>query len=207
MALCQVRVGNNTEAMKAAEHGVAAAASGFDRLMADLALGMTLMEVGDLAKGLERMSSAPWRSDRIGAFYFAYAGDAAYGRGLVRAGRIDEATSWLSDGVTLFEASGNRRGKCLAMLGLLEAAAAAEDAAEAKLWLNQIHDEAEHVGMRGVQAEAWAIAADLSERSEDLDAAIDRNTSARAIAGQLGWLALEQRLNAQARTLNAKLRS
>jgi hypothetical protein len=204
MALSQAAAGNHSEAVVAAKQGVAAAASGFDRLMADLALGMTLIAADEPAQGVARLSTAPWRTERIGAFYFAYAGDAAYGRGLVRAGRVEEGTAWLRDGVRWFDASGNRRGKCLAMLGMLEAASEAGDVKEARFLHEQIGDEAARVGMQGVQAEAHAIAADLAEGAGDLDAAVATNAAARAIAERLGWLALEQRVNWQARRLEAR---
>lgn len=204
MALSQVAAGNRSEALAAAQQGLDAAASGFDRLMADLALGMTLVAADDPEQGVARLSTAPWRTERIGAFYFAYAGDTAYGRGLVRAGRVDEGITWLRDGVRWFEASGHRRAKCFAMLGMLEAAFEIGDAKEAQFWYERIVGEAASAGMDGTQAEAHAIAADLAERAGDLDAAIARNAAARAIAEPLGWLALEQQLNGQARRLEAR---
>lgn len=207
LALSQAQAGNMNDAHAAAEHGEASAASGFDRLMADLALGMVLVAADDPVPGLARLSAAPWRTERIGAFYFAYAGDAAYGRGLVRNGRIEEGTSWLHEGMRWFDALGNRRGKCLSMLGLLEAAAKIGDAAEARLWFEQTTIEAANAGMRGVEAEAGLIAASVSEKIGDIDAAMAENARAQLLVKPLGWLALEQRLNAQARRLDAKKRS
>ncbi|SDD52888.1 hypothetical protein SAMN04488239_10857 [Ruegeria marina] len=207
LALSQAEAGNLSDALAAAEHGVASAASGFDRLMADLALGMVLVAADDPAKGLSRLSDAPWRTERIGAFYFAYAGDAAYGRGLVRGGQIEEGTAWLEDGMRWFDTLGNRRGKCLSMLGLLEAAAKTGDAAQARLWVERTTNEAARAGMRGVQAEAHLIAADVSEQIGDLATAMAENAATQALVQPLGWLALEQRVNAQARRLESKKRS
>jgi hypothetical protein len=90
------------------------------------------------------------------------------------------------------------------MLGMLEAASKAGDIQEARLWHERIGDEAARVGMQGLQAEAHAIAADLAERVGDLDSAVATNAAARVIAEPLGWLALEQQLNGQARRLEAR---
>ncbi|MEW9922293.1 AAA family ATPase [Marimonas sp. MJW-29] len=206
LALSQAEAGNLKDAFAAAEHGVASAASGFDRLMADLALGMVLVAADDPSPGLARLSNAPWRTERIGAFYFAYAGDAAYGRGLVRGGQLEEGTAWLREGMRWFDTLGNRRGKCLSMLGLLEAAAKTGDATQARLWFERTTNEAARAGMRGVQAEAHLIVADVYERIGDLDVAMAENSAAKVLVQPLGWLALEQRLNAQARRLATKKR-
>lgn len=206
LALSQAEAGNLKDAFAAAEHGVASAASGFDRLMADLALGMVLVAADDPSPGLARLSNAPWRTERIGAFYFAYAGDAAYGRGLVRGGQLEEGTAWLREGMRWFDTLGNRRGKCLSMLGLLEAAAKTGDATQARLWFERTTNEAARAGMRGVQAEAHLIVADVYEQIGDLDVAMAENAAAKVLVQPLGWLALEQRLNAQARRLATKKR-
>ena len=60
--------------------------------MADLALGLTLVANGRTWDGLALLEKAPWRTDRIGALYFAYAGDVAFGRALAAAG-LDAASS------------------------------------------------------------------------------------------------------------------
>ena len=54
----------------------------------------------------------------IGALYFAYAGDVAYGGALAAAGRIKEALDWLRGGIAWFGRVGNRRATCMAALEL-----------------------------------------------------------------------------------------
>ncbi|MFC6636957.1 hypothetical protein [Sulfitobacter sediminilitoris] len=92
------------------------------------------------------------------------------------------------------------------MLGLLEAAAKTGDATQARLWFELTTNEAARAAMRGVQAEAHLIVADVYEQIGDFDVAMAENAAGKVLVQPLGWLALEQRLNAQARRLATKMR-
>jgi class 3 adenylate cyclase/tetratricopeptide (TPR) repeat protein len=219
----EARAGNLVEAERAARVGQAAAACEFDRLMAELALGMTLAAVGRTEAGLELLARAPWRTDRIGALYFGYAGDIAYGRALCEAGELERGLAWLRDGVEHFERIGNQRAACMAALELARIGSGqSADPAQGGLfrrglrsllkprrdirlemreWLAHVLVRGEPLEMCGARAEAHLLLAGLAERDEGVAAAQYHLDEARALARPLGWLSLEQQINAEIRRL------
>ncbi len=221
----EARAGNAAEAEEAARVGREAAACEFDRLMADLALGITLAAVGRTEAGLELLARAPWRTDRIGALYFAYAGDVAYGRALCEAGQLERGLGWLRDGVDHFEQIGNQRAACMAALEMarIEARQGTEPARggrfsrgfrslfkprrdirpEMRKWLEYVLVRGEPLDMCGARAEAYLLLAGLAEREEGVAAARAHLDEARALARPLGWLSLEQQINAEIRRLGS----
>ena len=221
----QAKAGNATEAERAARAGRDAAACQFDRLMADLALGMTLTAIGRIEEGLALLKAAPWRTEQIGALYFAYAGDVAYGGALAAAGRIKEALDWLRGGIAWFGRVGNRRAACMAALELarilIDAAdrthppgaglgsrlrtlfnRAAEPYEEAQACLDQVLSSGEALAMQSARAEAMMLQARLAERDNDLARARIVLSEAQALAAPLDWLPLEQQINAEIRRLS-----
>jgi len=220
------KAGNVAEAEQAARAGREAAACGFDLLMADLALGMTLVTTGRTEDGLALLNKAPWRTDRIGALYFAYAGDVAFGRALAAAGQVKEGLDWLRDGVEWFERIGNRRAACMAALELARIliedtdqpgpreglrlrlrtlfAGAASPVDEARICLDRVLAAKQALSMHDACAEALMLRARLAERDKDLAAARAALAEAHALAASLEWLPLEQRINTEIRRLGAQ---
>lgn len=190
----EAQAGNAAEAEQAARAGRDAAASGFDRLMADLALGMTLVAIGRTTEGLALLETVPWRTERIGALYFAYAGDVAYGGALAAAGRIEEALDWLRSGIVWSERVGNRRAACMAAMELARIlidtadrhrspsrglgqrlrtlfASAADPCEEARVHLDQVLPASEALAMQSARAEVMMLHARLAERDNEPAAA------------------------------------
>jgi hypothetical protein len=220
------KAGNAAEAELAARAGREAAACGFDLLMADLALGMTLVTTGRTEDGLALLEAAPWRTDRIGALYFAYAGDVAFGRALAAAGQVKEGLDWLRDGIEWFERIGNRRASCMAALELARIliedgdrsgqreglrwrlralfAGATSAVDEAGICLNRVLAARNALSMHDACAEALLLRALLAERNRDIAAARAALAEAHAIAVTLDWLPLEQRINSEIRRLGAQ---
>jgi tetratricopeptide (TPR) repeat protein len=221
----EARAGNVAEAERAVRVGREAAACAFDRLMADLALGMTLSAVGRTEAGLELLARAPWRTDSIGALYFAYVGDIAYGRALCEAGQLERGLAWLRDGIGHFEQIGNQRAASMAALemariwsrqgtdparggrfgrGFRSLFKAKRDIGpEIREWLAYVLSRGEPLDMCGAQAEAHLLLAGLAEREEGVAAARAHLDKARALAQPLGWLSLEQQINAEIRRLGS----
>jgi len=219
------KAGNADEAQQAARAGREAAACRFDHLMAELALGMTLVTTGRTEDGLALLKKAPWRTDRIGALYFAYAGDAAFGRALAAAGQVKEGLDWLRDGIAWFERMGNRRAVCMAALELARIlieeashpgpreglrlrlralfAGVADPLEEARICLDRVLAARPDLSMHDACAEALVLRARLAERGRDLAAARAALAEAHALAASLEWLPLEQRINTEIRRLGA----
>jgi tetratricopeptide (TPR) repeat protein len=219
------KAGNADEAEQAARAGRKAAACRFDLLMAELALGMTLVAIGRTEDGLALLKAAPWRTDRIGALYFAYAGDVAYGRALAAAGQVQEGLDWLRDGIAWFERIGNRRAACMAALELARIliedanhpgprkglrlrlhaliAGATEPFDEARICLDRVLAASQDLSMHDACAEALMLRARLAERDKDLAAARAALAEAHPLAASLEWLPLEQRINSEIRRLGA----
>lgn len=224
-AYCQARAGNAGEAESAAGAARAAAACNFDRLMADLALGMTLASIGRSDEGLALLRAAPWRTDRIGALYFAYAGDVAFGRALATSGRVKDGCDWLRDGIAWFERLGNRRAVCMAACELAEIlietsgrpraygglrrrlprmfGSRSDPQDEVRACLDRALALGEELGMQDVRVRALLLAGRLAQGANDLSTARDALASARSIAGGLDWLPLEQSVNAELRRLGS----
>lgn len=223
---CQAKAGNAFEAERAADAGRDAAACPFDHLMADLALGMTLVTVGRFEAGLALLKTAPWRTDEIGALYFAYAGDVTYGGALAAVGRVEEARDWLREGIAWFEHVGNRRAACMAALELarilIDAAEhtgspfsglgsrlrtffnrATDPYAEARVCLDQVRSTGAALAMQSACAEAMMLQARLAARDSDHAAARGMLAEAHALVAPLGWPALERQINAEIRRLGA----
>ena len=225
LADSEMHAGNLREAEEAALAGRAAAACNFDHLVADLCLGMILCGVGKRDQGLEILSRAPWRSERIGSFLFAYTADIAYGRALMEDGRRDEGREWLRQGRQHFESMGNRSAACLAALALAEA----EDALEgddsgnsgggrrllSRLFgkaggnegrisglLDYLRDNAPGLDMRGWLARALLLEARRALKAGNREAAARHIQQAADAAGNLGWLSLEQAVNGVKRHLS-----
>ncbi len=215
------KTGNHVEAEQAAIAGREAAACRFDDLMAELSLGMTLVSSGRNDEGLTLLKKAPWRTDRIGALYFAYAGDVALGTALAASGRVKEALDWLRDGIRWFERIGNRRALSMAALELgrilIEDSGASRarnglrsqlrslfsggptPTAEAHACLDRVLAEKSALAMHDVCAEALLLKARLAERDGDRSAARAALADAEQLAGSLEWLQLEQRINSESR--------
>jgi hypothetical protein len=219
------KAGNADEAEQAARAGRKAAACRFDRLMAELALGMTLITTGRTEDGLALLEGAPWRTDRIGALYFAYAGDVAFGRALAAAGRVKEGLDWLRDGIAWFERIGNSRAACMAALELARIliedtdhpgqsegfqrrlralfAGATSPVDEARTCLERVLAAKQTLSMHDACAEALMLRARLAERDKNLTTARAALAEAHALAASLEWLPLEQRINTEIRRLGA----
>ncbi len=195
LAVSHAAAGNSMEAFQFARTGMEVAASGFDRLMSELALGMTHVALGEPAQGLEHLAKAPWRSEQIGAFYFAYAGDASYGTALIQTGRTTEGVKWLQAGITYFEDRGNIRAACISRLELLKYLATSAPASESRRVLQEIQDNATGLAMDGLCAEAMGIGSEIEVRAGRPEKALQLIKDGTKICAPLGWLALEQRLN------------
>ncbi|WP_162798292.1 AAA family ATPase [Sulfitobacter sp. SK011] len=195
LAVSHAAARNSNKALHFARAGMESAASGFDRLMSELALGMTHVALGEPEQGLERLSKAPWRSEQIGGFYFAYAGDAAYGTALIQTGRSEEGAKWLEKGITYFEERGNFRAASISRLELLKYNITSRKFLDARRIFQEIQDSAINLEMDGLRSEAIGLVADMEFRAKNLDTANQLIEQAIQICTPLGWLALEQRLN------------
>ena len=217
----EARAGNAAEAMRTAAEASSAAACGFDRLMADLVTGVVLLRSGDVAGGLALLERAPWRTERIGAFYLAYAGDVAFGRAMAVAGRLEEARRWLRDGIVWFKRIGNRRAECMAALELAQVLAMGSGEPRRHGWLGSRvsrlfrrgdawRTEASNcvalclsassgLEMHELRAEALMMRARLADQGGP--AIEEALAEAHDIAAHLEWLPLKQRINAEIRRL------
>jgi len=222
----EARAGNAAEAKRIAAEASAAAACGFDRLMADLVTGVVLLRSGDVSAGLALLERAPWRTERIGAFYLAYAGDVAFGRALAEAGRLEEARRWLRDGMAWFRRMGNRRAECMAALELARTltadsrdpqrlgrlgSAVGRFFSRSGDWRTEASRCVEHciaaggaLEMHELRAEALMMHARIADPdSPGIEEAL---TEAHDIAARLEWLPLKQRVNAEMRRLGVSPR-
>lgn len=195
LAVSHAAAGNTIEAFQFARVGTESAASGFDRLMSQLALGMTHVALGEPEKGLERLSKAPWRSEQIGAFYFAYAGDAAYGTAMIHTGKPDEGVDWLEAGIRHFEERGNFRAACISRLELLKYMADSRQVSNARRVLQEIQNTSINWAMDGLLAEAMGIGAEMELCTGHPEKGRQLLEYGIQLCTPLGWLALEQRLN------------
>uniref|UniRef100_UPI00260CA2F7 ATP-binding protein n=1 Tax=uncultured Ruegeria sp. TaxID=259304 RepID=UPI00260CA2F7 len=206
LAVSHAMAGNTIAAFQFARTGMESAASGFDRLMSELALGMTHVALFEPEQGLERLAKAPWRSEQIGAFYFAYAGDAAYGSALIQTGRTDEGIKWLETGISYFEERGNFRGACISRLELLKYMATTKHLSEARQILQEIQVNAANLEMDGLHSEAMGIVAEMELQAKHPEKALQLIELGIQICVPLGWPTLEQSLNHTAlRIKNASL--
>ncbi len=73
-----------------------------------------------------------------------------------------------------------------------------DTADQAREWLSRAVDQARDMGMAGLQAEALASSARLARASGQNAEAVSLFDQAKSTAAALGWLALEQRINAAA---------
>jgi class 3 adenylate cyclase len=213
------KAGNAIEAEKAVLAGREAAACRFDHLMAELSLGIILVTSGRVEEGLTLLKKAPWRTDRIGALYFAYAGDVAFGKALAAAGQVKEGLDWLRDGIIWFERMGNRRAVCMAALEiariLIEDSRDSEPSRglrlrlptlfsrardpydEARVCLDRVLAAKSDLDMNDACAEALLLRVLLAEREGNQAAARAALAEAQVLAGPLEWLPLDQRINSE----------
>lgn len=202
LAVSHAAAGNSSEAFHFSKAGMESAASGFDGLMSELALGMTFVALGEPEQGLERLAKAPWRSEQIGAFYFAYAGDAAYGSALIQTGQPEKGVKWLETGISYFEERGNFRAACISRLELLKYTAKSGQLSDARRILQEIQESAVHLEMDGLRSEAMGLVAEMELRAKHLEKALRLIELGLQVCVPLGWLALEQRLNQTALRIN-----
>ncbi|MFA3920938.1 ATP-binding protein [Ruegeria hyattellae] len=213
--------GNASEAESAARAGRDAAACRFDHLMAELSFGMALVASGRTNEGILVLEKAPWRTEKIGALYFAYAGDVAYGKALVASGKVKEGTNWLRDGITWFEQVGNDRAVALASLELARILLKDTSASRARSgfgqrvqeWLSGAqnpYDEARHcldrvisekkrLNTLGYCADALVLRAKLDDLAGDCSSARTALAEAKKISSELGWVSLDQLVNREVR--------
>jgi len=215
------KAGNAIEAERAAHAGQEAAACRFDHLMAELSFGMALVALGRIEEGLPLLSKAPWRTDRIGSLYFAYAGDVAYGKALVAAGQVKEGVTWLRDGIAWFERVGNHRAVGMASLELARILieGANQPGAgggiwhrvhrllsgernlynEARLCLDRVIAQRQKLTTHGTCVEALVLRAKLAEIEGDLSSARAALAEAQGLSAALGWLPFDQLVNSEIR--------
>jgi hypothetical protein len=179
--------------------------------------------LGRIEEGLPLLSKAPWRTDRIGALYFAYAGDVAYGRALAAAGQVKEGVNWLRDGIAWFERVGNHRAVGMAALELARIliedsnqsgahggirqrvhrllSGARNPYDEARLCLDRVIAQKQKLTMHGSCAEALVLQAKLAELEGDLSSARAALAEAQGLTAALGWLPLDQLVNSEIRRI------
>jgi tetratricopeptide (TPR) repeat protein len=218
------KAGNAIDAERAAQAGREAAACRFDVLMAELSLGMALVTLGQIDEGLPLLSKAPWRTDRIGALYFAYAGDVAYGKALAASGQFNEGLNWLRDGIDWFQSIGNHRAANMAALELARIliehvgqpvarrglrqrlrwmfSGATDPTDEARTCLDQVLAQSHELSMFSARAEALVLRAHLAELEDDITTARAALGEAQGLTVSLGWLPLDQRVNSEIRRLD-----
>ncbi len=216
LADSEMRAGNLEQARRHAEDGRNAAACSFDRLMAELSWGSVLLGAGDSAAALEVLGRMPFRSERIGALFFGYACDAAYGRALIDEGRTAEGLAWLAEGQAHFAQQGNERAALLCGLERARALGGKTGGREERRWgfgrffgrrgeasaegldelLKGLVERGKAIGMRALTVEALLMSAERLGPGGAADALL---ADAQDMAKGLGWLALEQRVAAAAR--------
>lgn len=216
LADSEMRAGNSEQARRHAEDGKRAAACHFDRLMAELSWGSVLLGGGDSGAALQVLDQMPFRSERIGALFFGYASDAAYGRALIEEGRTAEGLAWLTEGQAHFADQGNERAALLCGLeraralvrenglredrrrgfGLLFGRRAQTTPQTLDELLRNLVERGKAAGMRGLAVEALLIAAERCGPVSEAEALL---AEAQDLVKGLGWLALEQRVAAAPR--------
>jgi hypothetical protein len=168
-------------------------------LAVDLCRGIVLQESGSAGEALEILERA-WRGDQsVGSLFFGYASVAARGRALAGLGRAQEGARMLRAEVDRFHRIGNLRAAAMAMAALGEILG--QDMGgrgEADGALQGATDLASLMGMRGLRAHTLAVRG-LMARAAGLDDLADSLfVEAKKTAAGLGWLVLEQRINAAA---------
>jgi tetratricopeptide (TPR) repeat protein len=158
---------------------------GFDRLMADATRGILLTANGDTSQAIAYTGRAQRLGDEIGSLFFAFASEVSHGRALATLGRRDEAITWLTDSLSFYASTGNRRAAAQAALDL-----GTLESVKAPGHLDRAIRLAGDTGMDGVLAQAHLR---LAEIAAPADKAMHL-AAAEAAAAPLGWVALSAKV-------------
>ena len=191
--------GNPDEALRHCELAAGAAECAFDRLAVDFCRGMILQESGSARDALETLEQA-WRSDHsVGSFFFGYATVPARGRALAKLGRAQESSTLFREAAERFRRIGHIRAAAMTMAAYGETLGQdMERAEEADAALRDAIDLASQTGMQGLLARSLAVRGVMARAAGQDGEANALFTEAKQIVSGLGWLALEQRINAAA---------
>ncbi|MEM9839309.1 MAG: AAA family ATPase [Pseudomonadota bacterium] len=191
--------GNSSKALRHCEAAENAAQCAFDRLVVQLARAVVLERSGDSQAALDLLERVGRRVTEVGAFYLGHISIVARGRALRSIGKCEEAVNELSYVVSRFDQWGHAKGKAAAMFALAEACADLDEAsAKATGLLEEAAEIARVFGMRGLLAEVYLSSAIKHRTRGDQAAAARLIEEAQAAARGLGWLSLEQKINAAA---------
>lgn len=195
LAYTDASSGNLKEALHSCRIARETAECAFDRLASDLCKALCLQEHGD-AEGANAVLERVGRpvSD-VGSFYFGYASNIARANSMAKLGRLDAAKSLLNRLIDRYGEAGNHRACAMALAALGEVLLEVDPGQADKL-LSKATNLAEQFLMRGLQAKVLARRGALARLAgEERRSQMFFEESARC-AEPLGWLALEQQINA-----------
>jgi class 3 adenylate cyclase/tetratricopeptide (TPR) repeat protein len=195
MAYVEALTGNRDSALEHCQMASSTAECAFDRLAADLCQALVYQVCGQPKKADEKFTSIGRSVRNVGSFFFGYASNIARGKVLCELGKTDEGIKLLTQLADEYYESGNTRAAAMAMTALGQIHANVGNNAEAITWLDRAIELSEECQSEGLIAEALvekAKLARLANKQEEADILFGR---AKKISSNLGWLALQQRVN------------
>lgn len=191
--------GNVNEALHHCDLAGQMAGCAFDRLAVDLCRGVSLQECGQASEALDEFEKAGRRVHSVGSFFFGYASIVSKGRALAALGQIEESKKVLSEAAERFQNAGHHRASAMAKIALGEILSGdAETTVQAEETLKSAIDIAVRMGMSGLGARGIATRGLLARAAGQEKVSQSFFNEAKKMAAPLGWLALEQHVNAAA---------
>lgn len=199
MAYTEILNRNLADSLEHCEAAKAASECAFDRLASDLCLA-TCYQIGGHDTEANSIFSGIGRPFRdVGSFFFGYASNISNAKARFMTGDQDEALGLLSELCEYYELAGNPRAAAMAMseLGALWLDHAGTENKASEL-LQRAEALASDYGMHEVLARTIMARARIAAMAGDQNAAESMASKACSIVKELGWLTLEQSINAAA---------
>ncbi|MDA9981605.1 AAA family ATPase [Gammaproteobacteria bacterium] len=192
---------NQEAAVLDSREAVRLAQSKYDRLMAKMTLGSSLVIQGEADEGMEILEQAKQERVGLSMMGFMYWPDIVYGIGLVSLDQPGDGTEWLRITHQRFLELGNRRAAGLAAvtLGELNLDMAVENnspvAGETLHYLQEAVQLGQDTAMDGIVARALLGLAALSKAEQKHSEAMSYIERTQTLVAPLGYTALERKIS------------
>jgi len=199
--------GNADEALWYCDEASNSAECAYDHLAVDLCRGVVLEESGRNALALEIFEQSKSADHSVGSFYFGYTSIVSHGRSLAAVGHMDKSEAFLRSATDHFHYSGHKRATAMSMAALGEVLV--RDRArtpEAGKVMHAAAALAAEMGMQGLRARILVARGLIARTSGRMEESEKLFADAKTTAAPLGWLALEQYINAAAAGLGRGLK-
>ena len=195
LAFTEASSGNLREAMESCRVAREAAECAFDRLASDLCKGLCLQECGDAEGAAEEFEKVGRPVSEVGSFYFGYASNIARARSMANTGRFDASSDLLTQLIANYRDAGHFRATAMAMATLGEMLTDS-DPKRADELLSEAIILSKRFAMYGLRAKALAHRGALARRTGEVERSNVLFDESSKCVGPLGWLVLEQQINA-----------